>query len=294
MRNTTTHGVLKLTLHANSYDWEFVPIAGGSFTDSGTSLTHGAPPAPTVTGMTPAIGPSSGGTSVTIAGTNFGVLTPTSVAFGAAAATNVFCSSVTQCTATSPAGTGIVDVRVTVGGQTSAAVPASRFTYNQPPTADAGSDQTITLPANASLTGSAADDGVPNPPGAMSAAWTKVSGPGTVTFTNATSLTPSASFSQSGAYVLRLSVSDGLVSATDEVAITAAPAAPMATALSFNGSNQYVTFGPAPALGASTLTLEIWFRRAGAGVATSTGSGGITAEPLLTKGRAERKPATST
>ena len=37
-------GVLKLTLHANSYDWRFVPIAGGSFSDSGTGTPHGAAP----------------------------------------------------------------------------------------------------------------------------------------------------------------------------------------------------------------------------------------------------------
>ena len=33
--------MLKLTLHANSYDWQFVPIAGESFTDSGTGTPHG-------------------------------------------------------------------------------------------------------------------------------------------------------------------------------------------------------------------------------------------------------------
>jgi hypothetical protein len=32
-----THGVLKLTLHPASYDWEFVPIAGQAFTDTGTA-----------------------------------------------------------------------------------------------------------------------------------------------------------------------------------------------------------------------------------------------------------------
>ncbi len=36
-----TFGVLKLTLHANSYDWQFVPIAGESFTDTGTGTPHG-------------------------------------------------------------------------------------------------------------------------------------------------------------------------------------------------------------------------------------------------------------
>jgi hypothetical protein len=37
VRNNTAHGVLKLTLHANSYDWQFVPVAGQTFTDSGTT-----------------------------------------------------------------------------------------------------------------------------------------------------------------------------------------------------------------------------------------------------------------
>jgi acid phosphatase type 7 len=32
---TGTSGVLKLTLSAGSYSWEFVPIAGQTFTDSG-------------------------------------------------------------------------------------------------------------------------------------------------------------------------------------------------------------------------------------------------------------------
>ena len=36
VRNATTVGVLKLTLHASSYDWKFVPQAGKSFTDSRT------------------------------------------------------------------------------------------------------------------------------------------------------------------------------------------------------------------------------------------------------------------
>jgi hypothetical protein len=35
-----TFGVLKFTLHANSYDWQFVPVAGGTFTDSGTGTCH--------------------------------------------------------------------------------------------------------------------------------------------------------------------------------------------------------------------------------------------------------------
>jgi hypothetical protein len=39
-RNDNTFGVLKLTLHAKGYDWEFVPEAGKTFTDSGSGTCH--------------------------------------------------------------------------------------------------------------------------------------------------------------------------------------------------------------------------------------------------------------
>jgi len=39
-RQAYAFGVLKLTLHAKSYDWEFVPQAGRLFTDSGSGKCH--------------------------------------------------------------------------------------------------------------------------------------------------------------------------------------------------------------------------------------------------------------
>jgi len=36
-RDAMTWGVLKLTLHATSYDWEFVPVAGSTFRDAGSA-----------------------------------------------------------------------------------------------------------------------------------------------------------------------------------------------------------------------------------------------------------------
>ena len=39
----TSFGVLRMTLHATSYDWQFVPEVGGSFTDSGSGTCHSAP-----------------------------------------------------------------------------------------------------------------------------------------------------------------------------------------------------------------------------------------------------------
>lgn len=67
----------------------------------------------------------------------------------------------------------------------------------------------------------------------------------------------------------------------------AGPAAFAGSALQFDGSNDHVALGTAPALGLSTVTVETWFRRSGAGVATSTGSGGVSAVPLVAKGRSE-------
>ncbi len=39
-RNASTYGVLKLTLNSGSYSWKFIPIAGQSYTDSGSTSCH--------------------------------------------------------------------------------------------------------------------------------------------------------------------------------------------------------------------------------------------------------------
>ncbi len=43
VRNTTTWGVLKLTLNTGGYSWQFIPVAGQSFADAGSGLCHDAP-----------------------------------------------------------------------------------------------------------------------------------------------------------------------------------------------------------------------------------------------------------
>jgi len=40
VRGSGTYGVLKLTLTDHNYAWQFIPVAGGSFTDSGETATH--------------------------------------------------------------------------------------------------------------------------------------------------------------------------------------------------------------------------------------------------------------
>lgn len=85
---------------------------------------------PTVTGISPSMGPTAGGTVVTITGSNF--TGATSVKFGTLAATSFSVVSATQITATSPAQTSMVYVTVTTPGGTSTGGAPSQFTYNQP------------------------------------------------------------------------------------------------------------------------------------------------------------------
>lgn len=91
---------------------------------------------------------------------------------------------------------------------------------NLPPVVSAGPDRAVELPGVASLDGSVGDDGLPNPPGKVTTTWSKVSGPGTVTFGDAHQIDTTAAFSAAGTYVLRLEGWDGALAATDDVQVT--------------------------------------------------------------------------
>jgi IPT/TIG domain len=92
-----------------------------------------ASPLPTVTSVSPGAGPIAGGTRVIITGTGF-VATSTTVSFGTTAAAGQTVSSPTMMHATSPAGTGTVDITVTNAGGTSATSLADEFSYVAIPT----------------------------------------------------------------------------------------------------------------------------------------------------------------
>jgi adenosine/AMP kinase len=125
---------------------------------------------------------------------------------------------------------------------------------NQPPVVSAGSNQTITLPAAANLSGTVADDGLPNPPGAVTVTWSKDSGPGTVTFANPAVAVTTATFSVAGTYVLRFTGNDSALSASATVTITVNPAAPVnQPPVVSAGSNQTITL-PAAANLSGTVT----------------------------------------
>jgi hypothetical protein len=108
---------------------------------------------PTVTGLSPAFGPTAGGTVVTITGTN--LLGATGVSFGATPAAGFTVDSATQITATAPAGSGKVDVRVVGPGGTSGNTANDDFNYIVPPTVSVEYSATTTstgTPSSVTLT----------------------------------------------------------------------------------------------------------------------------------------------
>lgn len=94
---------------------------------------------------------------------------------------------------------------------------------NQPPVVNAGPDQAVEVGTLATMAAQVSDDGLPNLPHQVTVAWQKVSGPGTVNFTTPTSVTTTVSFSELGAYVLRLTASDSVLSASDEITVNVLP-----------------------------------------------------------------------
>jgi len=87
---------------------------------------------PGVTGVSPAVGPSSGGATVTISGIGLGGAT--AVDFGSTPATSFTVESQSTIVATTPPGSGTVNVTVTTASGTSPVVTADRYTYRLAPT----------------------------------------------------------------------------------------------------------------------------------------------------------------
>ena len=95
-------------------------VAGDQFTYQG--------PVPSITTITPTSGPTTGGTTVTISGTDF--MGTTKVAFGSVAATSFTVVSDTKITAVAPAqAVGTRAVTVTSPGGTTVPVAGDLFNY---------------------------------------------------------------------------------------------------------------------------------------------------------------------
>ncbi len=125
---------------------------GTSATGASDQFTYQVP-APTVTAISPNTGTTAGGTSVTIAGTNF--TGATGVTIGGTAATNTIVVSATTITATTPAGAaGTASVVVTTPGGSNAANTLFSYQTTAPAvTAISPNTGTAAGGANVTITG---------------------------------------------------------------------------------------------------------------------------------------------
>ena len=113
---------------------------------------------------------------------------------------------------------------------------------NQAPSVSAGPDRAVTLPTSAILNGKVTDDGLPDPPGSVTITWSKVSGPGAVTFAHPHLADSTAGFSDAGTYVLRLSASDSALAVSDTLKVVVSGKS--LAKLTCQGSSALVQIGP--------------------------------------------------
>jgi hypothetical protein len=165
---------------------------------------------------------------------------------------------------------------------------------NVAPVIDAGPNRSVSLGQQASLDGTVSDDGLPAG-AAVTVAWAKASGPGTVTFAAPTAVDTTAGFSAAGTYTLSLTANDTQLSAGDTMTVTVTdPNAPVTN--SFSGSfsvwTRSITHSFASGPGAMTVTVKgpsnksvtatlqapdgtVLGQTSGAGTRTMTASGGV-------------------
>ena len=155
---------------------------------------------------------------------------------------------------------------------------------NVAPTVDAGPNRSVQLSQSAALDGTVGDDGLPAG-AAVTTAWAKSTGPGTVTFGDASAVDTTATFSAAGTYTLTLSASDTALSASDTMTVTVTdPNTPVTDTFSgsFNKNRQLVAHSFASGAGTITVTVRgpnnrsltsTLFSPTGAQIGTVSGTG---------------------
>jgi hypothetical protein len=203
-------------------------------------LGYNPPPAaPTVSSVSPTVGPSSGGTTVTVSGGSF--VTGASASFGGAAASNVAVSRSTRLTAVAPAhAVGTVNVVVTNPDGQSATLPGA-FTYCNASLPTASNNGPICTGGTLQLTAT-------GPAGTYS--W---SGPNGFTSAQQNPQIPSATAAASGTYSVTVTVA-GCTSApaTTTASVSASPTATV------SGGGMAICLGDSTTVQAALTGLGPW------------------------------------
>lgn len=216
VQDETSYGVLTLTLSPGQYAWEFIPAAGGSFTDSGTghcpSVGGGSPPGSGGPPVANPAGPYSGGEGQEIqfdgsasANPGGGVLTyqwdfgDGSTGTGARP-THTYLDQ----------GTYTATLKVKNGaGAESAPVATTVTITNLPPTVNAGADTTLPTGGIVALNATFSDPGQADAPWTYTVDW----GDGSPNFQGSTTNqgTPIQAYHpypSDGVYTIKVSVTD--------------------------------------------------------------------------------------
>jgi RHS repeat-associated protein len=97
-----------------------------------------------------------------------------------------------------------------------------RVEVNQVPIVNAGPNLTASVATLFGLNGAVSDDGLP-PGSTLTTSWSKVSGTGSIAFVNPASSITTATASQPGTYVLRLSANDSELTGSTDVVVSVSP-----------------------------------------------------------------------
>jgi PKD repeat protein len=210
VRDNQTFGVIKFTLRNGGYDWQFLPVPGGTFSDAGSGNCHGAPASTNFPPVANPGGPYTGENAVTFDGT--GSSDPDnnlpltySWNFGDGSTGSGATPSHTYLT------DGVYTVTLQVLDSKGAASQIASTTAtiaNIPPTVNAGPDQSVSPGQTLNLSASFTDPGgAADAPFTYAITWGDgTSGSGSVS--SITPITASHVYPTLGDYIVRVTVTD--------------------------------------------------------------------------------------
>jgi len=243
IRSNVNYGVIKLTLWPTSYDWQFIPVAGGTFTDAGSASCHSGTPLPNQAPVANPGGPYNSEGTVVLDGTQSrdpDNNTPITYAWDLGDGTTATTATVTH---TYPSdGSYVVTLTVRdARGLSSTPASTNVSISNVPPTVNAGPDQSVVGGTPLNLRTTFADPGTTDDPWSYTIAWGDGVTDGGSLNTQANPISASHMYPAPGRYTARVTVTDkdGGVGTDDIVVKVLDPA----TVQIFSGASNMASCG---------------------------------------------------